>query len=341
MSKKLISLCIFALDKNLRFEDSMVYKFIKPLEDKYDFIYDTKNPKYIFCDEHDVRHLKYKNAIKIQWSVENVPANFFEFDYLIGISNLKFGDRYYRYPLYCFEDYRYLLNGINDFSLMNIDELQKKEHFCNFIYSNPNCSKERIDWFNEIGKYKFVHAPGSLCHNTDPIPKGETWEQTFELKTEYQRNFKFSLAFENTSSPGYISEKIFNAFRARTIPIYWGDPDIEILIDERSFINLGKCNGYAEAIDKIREVDENDELYLNMVNTPPLKKVDESDFDYWDNGLTAFLDNIFSKEYGKRNIENKLWDYRYEMRYINGAIKYERHNQFIHKMYEIYKRIKL
>ncbi len=36
-------------------------------------------------------------------------------------------------------------------------------------------------------------------------------------------NHNFNIAFENSSYPGYVTEKITDAFIANTIPIYWGD----------------------------------------------------------------------------------------------------------------------
>ena len=41
---------------------------------------------------------------------------------------------------------------------------------------------------------------------------------------DYYKHSKFVLAFENSSSPGYCTEKLFHAKVAGAIPIYWGDP---------------------------------------------------------------------------------------------------------------------
>lgn len=322
------------------FKKSFYYQFFKLLEDKYTFVFDKSNPKYIFTSEYGTMHLKFPKAIRVQWTFENVPPNFFEFDYIIGPSKIKFGNRYFQFPIYAYSDYRYLISGINDRAQMTKEELSEKDLFCNFVYSNKNCSTKRVEWFDEISKYKFVHAPGALRHNTDPIPMGKDWTESFEIKTEYQRRFKFSMAFENVSAPGYTSEKIFNAFRARTIPIYWGDPDIEEIIDDKSFINLTHYNNSKEVIDLIEEIDRDDELYLKMVNTPPLKNVPLTNFAFIDRQIVEYLDSIFSDEIGKRNSDCKLWDYRYEMRYKYGAKMYEGYLKLYQKAYEVYKKIK-
>ena len=52
---------------------------------------------------------------------------------------------------------------------------------------------------------------------------------------------RFALAIENAAYPGYVTEKVFDAFRSGAVPVYLGAPDIEdfvpaeCLIDYRSF----------------------------------------------------------------------------------------------------------
>lgn len=53
-------------------------------------------------------------------------------------------------------------------------------------------------------------------------------------------NYKFSLCFENTSFPGFITEKIIDCFKAGTIPIYLGTPDITKFIPADTFIDMRK-----------------------------------------------------------------------------------------------------
>lgn len=50
-------------------------------------------------------------------------------------------------------------------------------------------------------------------------------------------DYRFALCIENTRFPGYVSEKIFDAFRAGTIPVYLGAPDIVSYLPPSSFID--------------------------------------------------------------------------------------------------------
>lgn len=53
--------------------------------------------------------------------------------------------------------------------------------------------------------------------------------------------FRFHLAFENSNVQDYVTEKLFMAFHANTVPIYWGAPNVdEFLPDPHSIINLDR-----------------------------------------------------------------------------------------------------
>ena len=53
---------------------------------------------------------------------------------------------------------------------------------------------------------------------------------------DYISEYKFYLAFENTKSPGYITEKIVNAMLAGVIPVYWGDESIFEFVNRDAII---------------------------------------------------------------------------------------------------------
>lgn len=48
----------------------------------------------------------------------------------------------------------------------------------------------------------------------------------FERKEEGLAPYRFSVVIENSREPCYISEKLIDAALCRTIPIYWGAPDV-------------------------------------------------------------------------------------------------------------------
>ncbi len=90
---------------------------------------------------------------------------------------------------------------------------------------------------------------GSLIHSIEkkiPFKKNPfpSWKGEVLNKQEVLFKSRFSIVYENIKGVnGYITEKIFDAFVAGNIPIYWGAPDIdnyipkECFIDRRNFIN--------------------------------------------------------------------------------------------------------
>jgi len=50
--------------------------------------------------------------------------------------------------------------------------------------------------------------------------------------------YQFSLCFENCVYPGYVTEKIFDCFLAKCIPIYYGAPDIDQYVPKDTFIDM-------------------------------------------------------------------------------------------------------
>ena len=77
-------------------------------------------------------------------------------------------------------------------------------------------------------------------------------------KHEVLSGFRFSLCFENTRFPGYVTEKIFDCFFAGTIPVYLGAPDVATLIPADSFIHVPEFGSFEELRAHLRGVSADD-----------------------------------------------------------------------------------
>ena len=100
--------------------------------------------------------------------------------------------------------------------------------------------------------------------------------------------YKFFIAYENDSVPGYCTEKIWWAFLGRSIPIYWGDPDIYDDFVEGSFVNRMDFVSDDECIDYVEFLSKHDEEYLKILNCPKVKNHALFSFA----GPIAFLKNF-------------------------------------------------
>lgn len=247
----------------------------------------SDNPDYIFYSLIGNKEYLNYDCVRIFYTGENFRPDFNLADYAIGFDNLSFNDRYIRFPYYLLNDKEIKLAEDKH---LNIDEniLEQKKGFCNFVYSNGNAEKIREEFFYKLNKYKKVDSGGRFLNNIGgPV----------DDKYEFQCKYKFSIAFENTTYPGYATEKILQSFGAKTIPIYWGDPKIGEVFNNKSFINCNNYNSLDEVIEKVKEIDNNDKLFMEMISEPVFNEE-----NYYKNqleNLEEFLVGIFSQELEK------------------------------------------
>ncbi|NJW54503.1 glycosyltransferase family 10 domain-containing protein, partial [Salinimicrobium oceani] len=201
---------------------------------------------------------KYKNPVKIYYTGENLIPDFNLCDYGIGFSYLDLGDRYLRYPNFALipDQFGKLLKHKS----FTIEDIQKKEFFCNFIYSNSQADPARDQFFHLLSNYKEVMSPGKHLNNTSMDIGGRFTEDWMYTKLEFQSKFKFSIAFENSSSPGYTTEKLMHSYITNTIPIYWGNPEVAKDFNPNSLINCHEFKTFDEVVERVKEIDQNDEL---------------------------------------------------------------------------------
>lgn len=133
--------------------------------------------------------------------------------------------------------------------------------FCGFVAQNS--VSLRNNFVLLLSKYKEVTCPGTVLNNYPPI--GGSMGHSKEL---FLRKCKFTIAFENVSKAGYLTEKILHAFQSRTIPIYWGSPTVTRYFNPKSFINCHDFKKWGDVIAEIIRLDNDDQAYLQMLNQP-------------------------------------------------------------------------
>ena len=234
------------------------------LETRYQIIPDPDSPDYVIHSVFSRNFLRYDRAIRIFFTGENVHPDFNICDYAFGFDRMTFGDRYNRCPNYVLYDHYDELRR-----RQRTDDAQHSERamFCNFIYSNRGGHPYRDEFFRMLSKYKFIHSPGAHLNNVQDTIAPAYSNDWCTPKVQYQSRFKFSFAFENSSSPGYTTEKLVHALAADTIPIYWGDPDVHLNFNTRRFINMHELTP-EQAIDRVVQLDTNATLYRAVLQEP-------------------------------------------------------------------------
>lgn len=119
------------------------------------------------------------------------------------------------------------------------------------------------------------------------------WGGAVRDKVEFEKQYKFSIVFDNAKNGIVQDDKIGMGFAAKTIPIYWGNPNITKIYNEKAFINCHAFNSFEQVIERIKEIDQNDELYMKMLAEPAF--VEEISMQEWDDRILRFFEHIFTQ----------------------------------------------
>ncbi|MES2417970.1 MAG: glycosyltransferase family 10 [Bacteroidota bacterium] len=226
----------------------------------------SEKPEILFYSVFGNSHKRY-NCTKVFFTGENIRPDFkscdfaFSFDYPVT-------DKNYRLPLYAlYDDVTKLVNRKIDAKA----ELLRKKKFCCFIVSNPS-NQIRNDFFLALSRHKHVESAGTVFNNIGG---------TIENKRDFIKDYKFVIAFENSSYPGYVTEKIFEPLLEDCVPIYWGDKLIHKDFNPARFINCHDFENFEAVIQHILAVDADDTAYLKYLNASVFNE----------DKLPSFLDN--------------------------------------------------
>lgn len=254
------------------------WDFYKFLSKRYDIVL-SNDPDFLIYESFGYDHLRYQ-CTRIFCTGENIRPDFKTCDYAFSF-DYPVTERNYRLPLYRLY--------FNDFKLAQKKHLahrpdsECKRKFCNFIYSNQR-APERIDFLTQLNSYKRVDSGGKVLNNLGYL---------VDDKLNFQKQYKFSIAFENSSYPGYTTEKILQAFAAETVPIYWGNPIVAKDFNTKSFINCHDFNNFEEVINHVIKVDQDDELYQQYLNAPIFSNGTDNSYIN-DANIYKQFDKIFS-----------------------------------------------
>lgn len=279
-----------------------------------------ENPDILVYSIFGYENLLYNEPVRLYYTGENDVPNFNLCDYAISFNKIDFHDRHLCLPFYVIRESFDMLRKNKRLSFN-----ENKNGFASFVVSNNFCSSpDRNLFFNELAKYKFVASGGRYANNIGgPV----------ENKLEFINKYKFNIAFENSKVNDYITEKIFDALAANTIPIYWGDKSIKEHVNPKSFINIDDYNSIEEAIEFIKYLDNNEDLYNEMINQDSLV---QNNFIEWE----KMLDNFLLKIVG--NLNKFVPEFGLGGQMMKNKLEKEElfHSEYLRKILRGYKRLK-
>jgi len=255
---------------------------------KYFEIEISENPDFLIYSSFGHKHLTY-SCTKIFFTGENDRPNFFLCDYALGY-DLRKSTRYLRLPLYVIWkglDYRKLL--FPDYT--SIISHNPKSKFCCFLISNPK-ALTRNKFFNKLNSIRRVDSGGKALNNIG---------REVSNKMEFISPYKFMIAYENTSYPGYVTEKIFECFFTNTIPIYWGSNCVERDFNSNRIIDRKSFKSDEDMISYVLYLDQDNEAYQRFIKQPIF--VDNLSTIFFDeNRVYQFFATIFAGSFQTKSI---------------------------------------
>lgn len=146
--------------------------------------------------------------------------------------------------------------AVGDPSLLTKERKQAEEKTkfaCVFI-GNPEPTRlravEQLRLFGQVD----VYGPGM----GNRVPS----------KYPIAKDYKFMLCFENDLFPGYITEKLVDAYLCGTIPLYWGDLGRDPLVNPKAFLNLRDFSSISEFAEEAGKM--SDQEYSKIFREPLL-----------------------------------------------------------------------
>ena len=296
----------------------------------------SDSPQILFYSIFGEEHFNYK-CIRVFYTSENIRANFLECDYAITFDISK-NKNHLRLPLW----FVYYTGYLENYGVAKLDSLQykkeileawkSKKKFCCFIVSNPS-NPERIAFFKSLNEVRKVDSAGLVLNNIGYTLNGGSWE-----KFKFIKDYKFVIAFENSSYPGYVTEKIIEPLMAGCIPIYWGTPTVNNDINTNRFINVHEYKNIDEVIKKIISIDNDDQLALSILTEKCFTDKQKSVESYI-NELEEFLIEIIEMSSFKKPIATN-WIYSKANSILNPFVKFKRtFSSYFSKSLRLIKRI--
>ncbi|XP_038655483.1 4-galactosyl-N-acetylglucosaminide 3-alpha-L-fucosyltransferase 9-like isoform X2 [Scyliorhinus canicula] len=157
-----------------------------------------------------------------------------------------------------------------------------KQYLVCWVVSNWNSNHARVKYYYELQKYIKINTYGGLnwnhLSNEDLIPTIS--------------GCKFYLSFENSVHEDYITEKLYNALLAGTVPVVLGPPrkNYENYIPADSFIHVDDFHSANELADYLHVLDDNKDLYMHYFEWRVKYTVRMTHF--WDEPACKVCENI-------------------------------------------------
>ena len=250
------------------------FLLMKACDNNIEYVEDFNNADVIISNEN--RQIKTPREKTIFITGENIRPNFMDYRFSLSFDL----DEYYGHNCYCPYWYTRIawpgikfklsanakwdtLTGFIDIKTLlskrDIKKVQNRNKFCALIAKNPENLRINLYIFISLF-YKKVDGFGEAFGNLEK-----------QSKYEILKDYKFCLCPENSFHPGYITEKLIEAWYAGTLPIWCGPTNLKE-VNYKALINYQDFKQMPDFVNKIISLDRNDEEFFNIYEQPILLK---------------------------------------------------------------------
>ena len=132
----------------------------------------------------------------------------------------------------------------------NVKTGRRRKPCCAFVSSSWDKSNRR-KYMRELMQCLKVDSFGRFARN-----KRLWFDRGEKTKLRLLKNYQYTLAFENSVAPDYVTEKFYQPLLTGTIPIYLGAANIEEFAPgDNCFINAHGFNSPAQLAEFVRQSD--------------------------------------------------------------------------------------
>lgn len=241
-------------------QNTKMVNFFGPLGNPF-FIRNNFDGCKVFITNEDVEHRFTK-------------LNLYFGDYCLKHVDLALGfgvhkeDKYLRFPYWLTTTFAPEMN--EDDIVRRIREINtciyKKTSDCVLINKHDKKGTREMV-YNGVRDILDVKLAGKWKNNTTDL-----WDKFNNDKEAYLRTFKFNICAENDNTEHYVTEKIFDAFIAGCIPLYYGSKNNPEpgLINKDAVIFWEKDSDNAANRELIRHLKVDENYYNEFISQPKL-----------------------------------------------------------------------
>lgn len=126
--------------------------------------------------------------------------------------------------------------------------------------SSPVNKSRRIEYIKELMRHVHIDSYGKLFNNIQLSN-----DSGFLSKQQIASKYKFVIAFENSISTNYVTEKFYAPLLSGSVPVYLGAPDIELFTPSKeAYLDVHKYREPKEMAHDLLRYCSDEQLYKEI-----------------------------------------------------------------------------